>query len=121
MLGHRGGNVSLQGCGVSGDVFVAGSADRRVGFVGLLHHGSEETGELGELAHEDGFAEVDVAEKPANGIGQDSIGGGNENALSESGEMLRGGEGEIFLAFEVMKEAAFGEVCGGANVVDCGG
>ena len=83
MLAHRGGNVSLKGCGVSGDVLVAGSTDRRVGLVGLLHHGAEQTSELGKFTHKDSFAEFDVAEKAIDRISKGSVGGGGEHAFSK--------------------------------------
>ena len=61
--GERGGDVGLERRGVADDLALAGLADRRVGGVGLLHHGAEQAGVFGELALEDLAAEVDVAEQ----------------------------------------------------------
>lgn len=118
MQGDGRSNVRLQSRRVRSQVLVASAADRRVGYVDFLNHGAKETSELGEFAGKDGFAEVDVAQKAIDRIGQASIGSGSKNALCKDGEMFSGRKGEILLAFEVMEEAAFAETSRCADVVN---
>ena len=116
------GDVGFEPGGVLADAFVAGVAEGRMGVVDLLHHGSDEAGELRQVATEKCFAEVDVAEEAVEWVGDEVVGGGGEEASGDEAPVLGGLEGEVFFAFEVMEEAAFGEFGGFADVFDtCGG
>ena len=59
---------------VGADARVAGFADRGQGFVDLLHHRSDEAGELRNPAREDRPAEIDVAKNPIERISMLMIG-----------------------------------------------
>lgn len=116
------GDVGLDVGGVIADAFVAGVAKKGMCVVDLLHHGADEAGELRELTLEECFAEVDVAEDTVEWIGQEVEGRGGKEAAGDGAPVLGGFEGEVFLAFEVMEEAALGETGGFADVFDaCGG
>jgi len=68
--GHGGGNVGLELVSVRGHIAVAGLADVGIGLVRLLNHGAKEAGELGKLAEQDSFAEVDVTEEAVEKVSQ---------------------------------------------------
>ncbi len=118
VLAHGFGDVGLERCGVPADALVAGFADGRVGLIHFLNHGSDEAGEVGQIALEDGLAEIDVGEEAVEGIGEELIGSGCEEAAGDAVPVVGGGERELFLALEVMEEAAFGEAGGLADVLD---
>jgi hypothetical protein len=116
------GDVGFETGGVLADAFIAGVAERWMGVVDLLHHGSDKARELGQVAAEERFAEVDVAEEPVEWVGEEVVGGGGEEVSGGEAPVLGCLEGEVFFAFEVMEEAAFGEFGGFADVFDarCG-
>ena len=116
------GDVGYESGRVLADAFVAGIAEGRMGVVDLLHHGSDEAGELGQLAAEECLAEVDVAEEAIEWVGEEAVRGGGEEASCDEAPVVGCLEGEVFFAFEVMEEAAFGEFGGFTDVFDacCG-
>ena len=120
-LRHGRGDVGLQRQGVADDLALAGGADRRVGGVGLLHHGAEEAGVFGQLALEDLAAEVDVAEQALERVGERLVGGGGEEAGGHLAEMGGGGDAELLLGAEVVEEGALGDAGRLAELVDRGG
>jgi hypothetical protein len=61
--------VGLNPGGVLADVAVAGCPDRRMRFIRLLRHRSEEAGELRQLALKDRLAELNVAEHTLARVG----------------------------------------------------
>ena len=109
VLRHQRGDVGLQRQGVAGDLALAGRADRRVGGVGLLHHGAEQAGVFGQLALEDLAAEVDVAEQALERIRGGLVGGGGEDAGGHLAEVGGGGDAELLLGAEVVEEGALGD------------
>jgi len=118
VLAHRRRDVGLQRCGVPEDGFAAGIADGRMRLMDFLHRGAGEAGELARLATDERLAEIDVGEQAVQRIRQFAVGGRGEQVGRRRTPPLDGGERQVFLAVEVMKEAAFGEAGGGANVVD---
>ena len=121
--------VLLDGCldvgdqrgSVRADAAVARFADGGMGFVNLLNHGAEQTGVLRKLTPKDRFAEVHVAEKAFERVRKNLIGSRGEDAFGKGGEMLRGGQRQVFFAREVMKEAALGEAGSLADVLNARG
>jgi len=84
----------------------AGAADRGVRVIDFLNHGADQAGELGHLALEDRFAEIDVAEHAVERIGVIVVGRAGKQAAGEVRPVVRGRDGEGFLAGEVVEEGA---------------
>ena len=99
----------------------AGIANGGIGLVRLLHHRSGEAGELGYAADEDRFAEIDVAEQAISGSAVRVVGRAGKQGAGRLRPEVGGGDGEVFLAFEVVEEGALGDAGGGAQVIDAGG
>ena len=59
---HCLGDVRFNLGGVPTDARLARRTDVGVGAIGLLHHSSDQTGELGDFAFKDCFSEIEVAE-----------------------------------------------------------
>jgi len=116
--GDGSGNVGLHLAGMGADVAIAGLADSGMSLVSLLDHGAQQAGELGKLAEENCLAKVDVAEQAVDRVGQAAIGSLGKRALGHGRKMLGGGQGQVFLALEVVKETALGEAGGFADVFD---
>ena len=117
------GDVGFETGGVLADAFVAGVAEGWMGVVDLLHHGADETGELRVVRH----GEVLCGSRYSRGGGRVGRGGSGRRRRQRrppvtEAPMIGCLEGEIFFAFEVMEEAAFGEFGGFADVFDacCG-
>lgn len=103
---------------VIADAEVAGLANERRRLVRFLHHGAHQAGEFGQFAVQQRFAEVDVGEDALQRIGRLVIRSGREESAGLLVPASRCGQCEIFFAGEVMKEAPFGEVNGGADIID---
>jgi hypothetical protein len=112
------GNVPRDATGMRVDMRLACCTKRGMGGVSFLHHRTEEAGELGQAAVEQGRAKIDVAEQPRPRVWQRAVGRRGEGGLGGRGEVLGGGERELFLACEMMEEAALGQPGGRADVVD---
>jgi len=54
---------------VACDAVAAGLAEFGVGAVDLLDHGADQAGEVGQVALDEGFAQVDVGEQRSTGSG----------------------------------------------------
>ena len=106
--------------GVLDHVLFAGGTECRVSLIGFLHHGSEQAGEFGKVAFEDGRAEVEIAEDAIQGVVGGVIWGGLEETLGHFGEVVGRSEGEFVFGLEVVKKAALGEFGGGTDVVNRG-
>ena len=102
---------------VRADIGVTCAADRGVGVVGLLHHGAEEAGELGDGSDQYRRAEIDVAEQAIQGIRQLAIGRVTEKPLGHLRKMRGRGDRKVFLALEVMKERTLREAGRAADIV----
>jgi hypothetical protein len=94
------------GLGVAGESFdmggegvFAGGAKVRVGGVGLLDEGAEQAGVVGQLAGEDGGAEVEVAEQAIDRVLGLVVGSGGEEASGALLPVLDGGEGKRIFGF----------------------
>jgi len=114
-------DVMDESCGVARDASIAGVAEGGVGVVDLLDHGSDQAGEVGEIALEDGLAEIDVSEEAVEWVGWTMVGGGGEELAGDFGPVVGGGEGQGFFAVEMVEEAAFGEAGGLADVFNARG
>ena len=117
----RRGKIAGQHRDVVGQHAVAGRAQRRVRCVNFLHRRADQAGVLRNLAAQHGDAQIDVAEDSVARIVLRLIGRRAEQHLSHRLELLDRGDAELFLAVEVMKEAALGKPCGLADIVDAGG
>jgi hypothetical protein len=92
-----------------------------MGGVGLLHHGAEEAGVLGDLALQDLAAEVDVAEQPSDRVFERVVGRRREEPGRHLAEVRGGGDPELLLGAEVVEERALGHPRRLAELVDRGG
>ena len=69
-----GGNITGEHVDMRGQMTLAGSADRRVGFVGLLDQRAEQAGEVAQVRPcRMRDAEIDIGEEPVERIGQASV------------------------------------------------
>src|SRR5262249_48731904 len=108
-------DVGLDLGGVAADGAVDGVADRRMRLVSLLDQGACEAGEFADLAFQNGFAKVDVAENPIEWVGVGVIGGGVEESAGRLRPMVSRRDCEVLLAREVMEERSLGYSGGGAE------
>src|ERR1035441_9184083 len=69
-LTHRRFDVRLEGGSVVADALVACSPDFRMRLVDLLHHSSCQASEIGKIALQNGFAEVDICQYAVDRIRQ---------------------------------------------------
>ena len=115
------GDIRFEPFGMRADVAVAGGANGGMGIVGLLHHGSEEAGELRQFALKDRLAEVDIAEHARSRVGQMAVRRGVEQRVGVGGEMRRRRDRAGFLGFEMVEERALGQARLGADVLDARG
>ena len=76
---------------------------------------------MGNLAGQHRDAQIDVTEDALARIVLRLVGRRAEQRFGHRLELLDCGDAELFLAFEVMKEAALGETGRLANIVDGGG
>jgi len=76
--------------------------------VDLLDHGPDEAREIGQVTLEDRFAEVHIRKQPLDWIGQLAIGRGGEKRAGHLSPIRGRRERKVFLASEVMEEAALG-------------
>ena len=103
---------------VCADVPIARSAKRGVSVVSFLDHRAEQTGEIREGTLQDRDAEVDVAQQPIERVGGILIRRCCKHGVSHRREVSGCGKCQIFLALEVMEEAALGEAGCLADVFD---
>jgi hypothetical protein len=103
------------------DTAIAGIADGRVCVVDLLHHGAGEAGVVGQLAHEQGFAEIDISQQAVERVSECVIGRGGKERGAAFDPVVGGGQRQLFLAIEVVEEASFGQAGGFADVLNARG
>ncbi len=65
--------------------------------------------------------EVEAAEDAGKRVGQPAERGGGVIGILQVAETLGGGAGDVVLGFKIVKESAFGDAGGVANVVHAGG
>lgn len=121
VLAHGIRDVGFECRGMLGDAPAAGVPNGWMRLVDFLDGGAGEAGEVGQFALQDRFAEIHVGEQAIEGIRQGSIAGRCKHALGPGSPVLGCGECEVFLALEVVEEAALGKPGRFANVLDpCG-
>ena len=103
---------------VFAEVRVARYADGRVRVVDLLDHRAEQAGVVRQRTLQDRDAEIHVAQQPVQRVGGALVRRRRKHRVSHGREMRRCGKRQVFLALEVMEEAAFGEFGGLTNVFD---
>src|ERR1700733_9743592 len=103
---------------VAGDSALAGLTEGRMRVVDLLHHGSCQTGEVGEFAAQQSFAKIHIRQQAVERVGMVAVGRGSEKSFRAFNPIVDGGQGQPFLAFEVIEEAALGEPGSLADVLD---
>src|SRR5262249_46867843 len=79
---------------------------------------AEQTGVKRDLAGKERNAKIDIAEHTIARIGQRTVRRVAKQRRRHGAKALDRGNPERFLGVEVMKEAAFGDPGGGANVID---
>jgi hypothetical protein len=103
------------------DTAIAGVADGRVRVVDLLHHGAGEAGEVGQLTHEQGLAEIDIGQQAVERISDCVIRCGGKERTRAFAPVAGCGQRQLFLAIEVVEEASLGQAGGFADVLDARG
>src|ERR1700730_14982483 len=102
----RGFDILGDLCRVHADISLTRATNRGVRIVGLLHHGAEEAGEVGDRPGDERTPEIDVAEQAIQWIGELAIGCRAKKLLGQLREARGRRDGQIFLALEVMEERA---------------
>jgi hypothetical protein len=115
---HGFGNIRLDRRRVIADACLAGIADLGIGLVDFLHHRSDKTRKLRNVAGKEGPAEIDVTENPLERIGMAMIGRGREQRAGRLGPIVGRRDGNRFLALEVMKEGPLRHARFGAKLID---
>ncbi len=121
MESARGLNVFGDLLDVVAESFVAGFTDEGVRVVDFLDHGAQQAGVFGELAFQNGDAEIDIAQEAVERVEGGVVRGGGEQMLGHGTKVSGSFDGELFFGFEVMEEGAFGDTCVVADVVNGGG
>lgn len=122
-------SVDLLGCldvtnnqgRMSADVFVAGLTNDGVRIVSLLNHGAQQAGKLRDLPLDNIASEVDIAQQSVQRVGGLIISCLRKEFIGHGGKMFGDGNRQLLFAFEVMKEAAFGDTRRLADVIHGGG
>ena len=115
------GDVFGDGLGVRVNTHPARITNGGVGFKRLLHHGAQQAGEIGQLALQNLGAKVDVGEHPLTRVGNLLIRRAGEQAAGHLGPITCGLNRQLFLALEVVEEAALAHARRVADVVHRGG
>ena len=89
-----------------------------MGLVSFLNHRAQQTGELRQRALQDRDAEIHVTQQPLEGVAGTLVRRSCKQGVGHPREMGRGGQRQLFLAVEVVEEAALGELGGLADVLD---
>src|SRR5262249_23975159 len=74
--------------------------------------------EFGEFTCEQRLAQVDVAEHAVERVGQLVVGGPGKERPRHLRPVIDGGDGQIFLAVEVMEKGPLGYAGSGAKILD---
>jgi len=114
-------DVGNQRRSVLADTAIAGLADGRVRVVDLLHHGAGEAGEVGQLTHEQGLAEIDIGQQAVEGVSECTKRRGGKERIRDFDPVVGCGQRQRFLAIEVVEEASLGQAGGFADVLDARG
>jgi hypothetical protein len=116
--GHGLGYIGLKLVRVGRNLAVTQLPDLRMGLVGLLHHCAQQTGRLRQLAQQDRLAELHIARQTVHRVGKTAVGSRLKQPVGTRGEMLGGGQGQLFLTSKVVKKAPLGEPWGQAHIFD---
>src|SRR5580698_6490390 len=122
VLAHRRADIGLEGLGVAADRPRGGDAHLRMGLIGLLDDRADEASEVGQVAGQDGLAELDVGYEAAERVRGLMIGRRGEEGRYRRIPMRDRRQRQIFLALEVVEKASLGQAGRGADVLDtrCG-
>src|SRR5215472_4983677 len=115
-LPHRLGDVSLYLCRMPADAGFASRSNCRTRLECLLHHRAHKARELGNVACEQPFSELEVAENALQWVRVPVIRRGRKKLSGDIGPMLDGGDAEVLLALKVVEEGAFGDIARRAQV-----
>jgi hypothetical protein len=118
IFSHRFADIGFERLGVSADAAFARGPNLRVCVIDFLNDRSGEASEVGQAAGQNCLAEVDIGEQTLQRIGRAVVRRIGESPAGELVPMRRGGKRQVFLAFEVMEEASFGQPGFCANVLD---
>ena len=120
-LPHRLGDVGLYLLRVPADAGFASRSNARARLEGFLHHRADKASELGNVAGEQLFSEVEVAEDTRKRICVQVIRSSGKKLARNLRPVAGGPDTEVFLALEVVEEGALGDPGGGAEIFDAGG
>jgi hypothetical protein len=88
--------------------------------VNLLHHSAGQAGKVGQVALEQGSAEIHVSQQAVDRVSGSVIGRGRKQRIRAFAPVVGRSQGKLFLAVEV-EETALREAGGFTNVLDAGG